>query len=81
MALFWALAGSKWVRRLTACFVVVGAYAIWESRVENRGAERVIVKVNQSAEKISADAKKARTRADHAADPAAELRKRTCPGC
>ena len=56
MELFWALAGSKWVRRLAACFVVVGAYAIWESRVEKRGAERVIVKIETKA---NADAKTA----------------------
>ncbi len=79
--LFFALVGSKWIRRLGICLVAVSAYAWWDARTQNKGAERVIVKVNIDAGKKIEQAEKARTRVDGVVDPVGELRKRTCPGC
>ena len=47
--LFWALAGSKWVRRLAIVTGVVFAYSMWEGRVEQRGEDRAFVKVERKA--------------------------------
>ena len=80
-----ALLGSRSVRLVGGLFVaalfVVGVVegVLWKA--ERRGADRVIVKINKDAEKTVEKAEKARTRADGVADPVAELRKRTCPGC
>ena len=48
-ALFFALIGSKWVRRLGICFAVVAGYAWWEAKTEQKGAERVVVKIEKKA--------------------------------
>ena len=54
--LFWALIGSKWVRRLGILFIAVAAYSFWESRVENRGAERVTTRIEKKANDNAATA-------------------------
>lgn len=54
--LFWALVGSKWVRRLGLCVIALGAYAFWEQRTEQKGAEKVTAKIE---EKANADAQTA----------------------
>ena len=56
MDLLFALLGSKWVRRLGVCFLVVAAYAVWESRVEQRGAERVTTRIEKKANDNAATA-------------------------
>ncbi len=47
--MIWALLGSRSVRIVGACFIAVGAYAWWEARTEQKGAERVIVKIEKKA--------------------------------
>lgn len=68
-----ALLGSKWVRRLGLALLAVGSYAMWQSHVENRGAERVVVKVEKKANANAATAMEIREEATSAksgrADP------------
>ena len=49
MGLLWALIGSKWVRRLGVCLVAVSAYAWCDSRTQQKGADRVLVKIEKKA--------------------------------
>lgn len=84
-----ALLGSRSVRLVGGLAIVVVALVIaaetvlWAAgkRGEIRGANRVIVETNIDAEKKVEKAIEAGARADRIADPVAELRKRTCPGC
>lgn len=80
LELFWALVGSKWVRRLGLCVAVVAGYAWWEGRTENKGAARVVTEINTQAGKLSAKATQERERAD-VSDAAERLRKRSCRDC
>ncbi len=84
-----ALLGSRSVRLVggiviaVVVLVIAAETVLWAAgkRGEVRGAERVIVKTNIDAEKKVEKAVKDAARADRVADPVAELRKRTCPGC
>ena len=49
LELFWALIGSKWIRRLGLCLAVVAGYAWWEGRAEQKGADRVLVMIEKKA--------------------------------
>ena len=59
--LFFALIGSKWVRGLGLCLAVLGGYAWWEARTEQKGAEKVLIKVERKVSQDNEAANEIRT--------------------